>query len=176
MHSTAPAALWKNFVPSGHTCTPNNSVTLIQSVLDGADNPGVHSFIWNTPATRVSYYRFRYRWFPIGDTHPCTDSPVHTDYISLRYADRKGERKTRSFSGSEVRVEEAATIAAMSDCKVDFYVIGSQGGEPVATMCRTVFTIVTISLISSWCIQSSKVKKLLLFFSHWLRYVVTAFN
>lgn len=68
----------------------------------------------------------------------------------------------------------SSSAAALPDtyyvqtCTTDFIVIGMQAGEAEATIARIVCTMVTVSLVSLWC-NARKIKRLLLFFSHWLR-------
>lgn len=54
------------------------------------------------------------------------------------------------------------------ECEGDFMVVGMKSGEVVGTIVRLVCTLVTVSITSSW-FGGHKVKRLLLFFSHWLR-------
>lgn len=55
-------------------------------------------------------------------------------------------------------------------CPSDFLVIGFQEGEKPTSVLRTVCTLITVSIISSWCSRRN-IARLLLFFSHWLRCV-----
>lgn len=63
-----------------------------------------------------------------------------------------------------------APIAPMfvHSCPSDFLVIGMQAGEEGGTPIRVLSTLITVSIVSSWC-NTRKIKALLLFFSHWLR-------
>lgn len=55
-------------------------------------------------------------------------------------------------------------------CEGGFLVVGMQAGEASGTAIRTVCTLITVSITSAW-FKYRKVSRLLLFFSHWLRYV-----
>lgn len=53
-------------------------------------------------------------------------------------------------------------------CSSDFAVLGEVVGEAWCTMWRTLVMLITVSIVSSWCC-TEKIKRLLLFFSHWFR-------
>lgn len=72
---------------------------------------------------------------------------------------------------------EAAQAALLADvftikCETGFVVAGIQNGEAECTPIRVFCTLVTISVVSGWFSRRQSIKKLLLFFSHWLRYDV----
>lgn len=52
-------------------------------------------------------------------------------------------------------------------CQSDFPVVGFVEGERATSVVRTVCTLITVSIISSWCSRRN-IGRLLLFFSHWL--------
>ncbi|CAM9897288.1 unnamed protein product [Scytosiphon promiscuus] len=52
-------------------------------------------------------------------------------------------------------------------CTSDFPSIGYQPGEKICTMVRVLCTLITVSIISSWC-NKRIVERYLLFFTHWL--------
>lgn len=54
-------------------------------------------------------------------------------------------------------------------CTSDFWVATEMSGEDWGTMWHMAMTLVTVSIMSSWC-NAHKIKRLLLFFTHWLRY------
>eukprot|EP00752_Nemacystus_decipiens_P005629 g5094.t1 len=58
-------------------------------------------------------------------------------------------------------------VAMASSCESDFLVLGLQPGEEFYVPIRTVATIVTITVASAWC-SLEKIKRLRLFFAHWL--------
>lgn len=53
-------------------------------------------------------------------------------------------------------------------CDTGFLVVGFQEGEAVCTPIRVVSTLITMSVASAWISRRMAIKKLLLFFSHWL--------
>lgn len=53
-------------------------------------------------------------------------------------------------------------------CTTELPVTGEKTGEAFATMWRIILMLVTVSVVSSWC-NGDKVKRLMLFFAHWLR-------
>lgn len=58
-------------------------------------------------------------------------------------------------------------------CPSDLHVTGETTGEAFSTMWRIVMTLVTVSIVSSWR-NCETIKRLMLFFAHWLRCVCTA--
>lgn len=60
-------------------------------------------------------------------------------------------------------------------CEAGFFVLGLREGEAVCTPVRVVATLVTMSVASAWFSGRKSIKKLLLFFSHWLRYTSPCF-
>lgn len=66
---------------------------------------------------------------------------------------------------------QAALYAEMFSLKCDagFFVVGLQEGEAVCTPIRVISTLITMSVASAWFSRRKSIKKLLLFFSHWLR-------
>ncbi|CAM9325465.1 unnamed protein product [Pylaiella littoralis] len=52
-------------------------------------------------------------------------------------------------------------------CTSDFPSIGYQPGEKVVTLVRVVCTLISVSIISSWC-NKQTVTRYLLFFAHWI--------
>lgn len=52
-------------------------------------------------------------------------------------------------------------------CTSDFWVATEMSGEDWGTMWHMAMTLVTVSIMSSWC-NAHKIKRLLLFFTHWL--------
>lgn len=75
---------------------------------------------------------------------------------------------------------EAAAIEAEAyeelftlKCRSDFPVVGMVKGEAAGTIFRVACTLITVSLTSSW-LDGRKIKRLLLFFSHWLRYALSS--
>lgn len=55
-------------------------------------------------------------------------------------------------------------------CVSDFVVIGFAPHEKGTYLVRLASTIITVSIVSSWC-NKKNIVRLLLFFSHWLRSV-----
>lgn len=56
-------------------------------------------------------------------------------------------------------------------CESEFEIIGPIEGEEAGSMVRILLSLVTFSLVSSW-LDRSKIARLLLFFSHWMRYAM----
>ncbi|CAN0296803.1 unnamed protein product, partial [Ectocarpus sp. 4 AP-2014] len=54
-------------------------------------------------------------------------------------------------------------------CETGFSVVGMQEGENYLTPIRVLSTLVAVSVVSAWC-NLAKIKRLSLFFSHWLRW------
>ncbi len=73
-------------------------------------------------------------------------------------------------STSSEAAQQAAFLAELYtlDCRAGFIVVGLQDGEAVATPIRVICTLITISVGSAWISRRRSIKKLLLFFSHWL--------
>ncbi|CAN0049687.1 unnamed protein product [Ectocarpus sp. 13 AM-2016] len=65
---------------------------------------------------------------------------------------------------------QAALYAEMFSlkCNAGFFVVGLQEGEAVCTPIRVISTLITMSVASAWFSRRKSIKKLLLFFSHWL--------
>lgn len=58
-------------------------------------------------------------------------------------------------------------------CTTDLHVTGETTGEAFSTMWRIVLTLVTVSIVSSWR-KGETIRRLMLFFAHWLRCVHTS--
>lgn len=56
-------------------------------------------------------------------------------------------------------------------CESDFVVAGMQEGEAFVLPLRIASTLIAVSVSSAWC-SWTKIKRLRLFFAHWLRYAV----
>lgn len=71
---------------------------------------------------------------------------------------------------SSSQAAHAALYAELFSLKCDtgFVVVGLQDGEAVCTPIRVVSTLITISVASAWFSRRKAIKKLLLFFGHWL--------
>lgn len=61
-----------------------------------------------------------------------------------------------------------STISMERVCPSDFFAVGFSDGERVNVVVRVVCIAVTASVISSWC-NRRVIRRLLLFFVHWLR-------
>lgn len=61
-----------------------------------------------------------------------------------------------------------STISMERVCPSDFIVVGFSDGERVNVVVRAVCIAITASVISSWC-NRRIIRRLLLFFVHWLR-------
>lgn len=74
------------------------------------------------------------------------------------------------YGYSSSQAAQAALYAEQFSLKCDagFIVVGLQDGEAVATPVRVIATLVTISVASAWFSRRKSIKKLLLFFGHWL--------
>lgn len=66
-----------------------------------------------------------------------------------------------------VRAVMSGESEYVQQCQSDFVVIGMQNGEAGGTVIRIITTMITVSIVSSWC-NSKKIRRLLLFFLHWL--------
>ena len=55
----------------------------------------------------------------------------------------------------------------MSSCDTDLIVVGLGEGEELMTVVRIVTTLISVSVVSAW-FSWIKIKKLNLFFAHWL--------
>ncbi|CAN0544844.1 unnamed protein product [Ectocarpus sp. 12 AP-2014] len=60
-------------------------------------------------------------------------------------------------------------MSTILSCETGFTAIGLQEGEGKITPIRVISTLVSVSVVSAWC-SWTKVKRLSLFFAHWLRY------
>ncbi|CAM9379811.1 unnamed protein product [Ectocarpus fasciculatus] len=70
-------------------------------------------------------------------------------------------------------MSSAAQAALQADmftlkCETGILVIGLQDGEALWTPVRILCTLVTVSVASAWMSRRKSIKKLLIFFSHWL--------
>ncbi|CAM9635855.1 unnamed protein product [Ectocarpus sp. 8 AP-2014] len=75
-------------------------------------------------------------------------------------------------SNSMSLAAQAALYADMFTlkCETDgILVIGLQDGEALMTPVRLFCSLVTVSVASAWFRRRKSIKKLLMFFSHWLR-------
>lgn len=64
-----------------------------------------------------------------------------------------------------------STISMERVCPSDFFAAGFSDGETVNVVVRVVCIAVTASVISSWC-NRRIIRRLLLFFVHWLRFAL----
>eukprot|EP00752_Nemacystus_decipiens_P005588 g5057.t1 len=74
------------------------------------------------------------------------------------------------YGYSSSQAAQAAMYAELFSLKCDtgFVVVGLQDGEAVCTPIRVLSTLITISVASAWFSRRKAIKKLLLFFGHWL--------
>ena len=75
-----------------------------------------------------------------------------------------------AYGYSSSQAAQAAMYAELFSlkCNTGFIVVGLQDGEAVCTPIRVASTLITISVASAWFSRRKSIKKLLLFFSHWL--------
>ncbi|CAM9206720.1 unnamed protein product [Ectocarpus sp. 4 AP-2014] len=74
------------------------------------------------------------------------------------------------YSSLSTSAAQAALLAEMFTlkCETGILVVGLQDGEALWTPVRILCTLVTVSVASAWISRRKSIKKLLIFFSHWL--------
>eukprot|EP00903_Cladosiphon_okamuranus_P012715 g11887.t1 len=75
-----------------------------------------------------------------------------------------------AYGYSSSQAAQAALNAELFSlkCETGFMVVGLQDGEAVCTPIRVVSTLITMSVASAWFSRRKSIKKLLLFFCHWV--------
>lgn len=73
------------------------------------------------------------------------------------------------MASSSALAEYIASLHTQT-CEGGFLAVGIQPGEAPGTLIRVLSTLITVSITSAW-FNYRKITRLLLFFSHWLRYV-----
>lgn len=75
-----------------------------------------------------------------------------------------------AYGSSPSEAAQAAMYAELFSLKCDtgFIVVGIQDGEAACTPIRVISTLITVSVASAWFSRRKAIKKLLLFFGHWL--------
>ncbi|CAB1105637.1 unnamed protein product [Ectocarpus sp. CCAP 1310/34] len=79
--------------------------------------------------------------------------------------------EAHGYSSLSSSAAQAVLLAEMFTlkCETGILVVGLQDGEALWTPVRILCTLVTVSVASAWISRRKSIKKLLIFFSHWLR-------
>lgn len=96
------------------------------------------------------------------------------DFFILRpWKDSEIDVHTRGRPASFALVPSATGVIMAASfslsCQTDFIAIGLQQGEDISTAIRIAATLISLSISSAWC-RWTKIRRLSLFFAHWLRY------